>query len=268
MSKKGFTLIELLVVIAIIALLLSILMPSLNLAKRKAQGIVCLTNQNTLTKSWYIYTVDNDSRIPSPTTLEDPSPDALVDASGYSWACSPQTEAGVTPPDATGTVLSEKIVGIKRGVMYPYVESHKAYNCPSDKRSAKPAKDPAYGGLGGYRSYSMPGSLRLDGSIRKQTQIVSPDSMYVFVEEVDGRGYNMGPWDIYTTEVQWVDPISIWHGNSSTLGYADGHGESHKWHGDGTREMAENQELGFLPTKPKDIEDFLFMQIGFPLKRR
>ena len=60
------------------------------------------------------YIMDNESRVPHPNTTEDPSSD--------SWVCSPQTEAGVTPADATGTVLSEKIVGIKRGVMYPYVE--------------------------------------------------------------------------------------------------------------------------------------------------
>ena len=64
MSKpRGFTLIELLVVIAIIAMLLSILMPALNIAKRKAQGVVCLANLNGLSKGWYIYSIDNDGRI-------------------------------------------------------------------------------------------------------------------------------------------------------------------------------------------------------------
>ncbi len=259
MSKKGFTLIELLVVIAIIALLLSILMPALQIAKRKAQGVVCLANQNTLSKCWYLYTSDNDSRVPGPDTPLAPGPNSH-------WACAPQTEAGVSR--AGNANLEEMFVGIKRGVLYPYVENHKVYHCPGDKRSSKPAKNAA--GLGGYRTYSMPGSL-VSGygiaPIMKQTQIASPDSMYVFIEEADGRGYNINSWIISTTSQTWIDPIAIWHGKSSTFCFADGHAESHKWVGKGTIGMAENQSIGYVPVSAKDIEDFLFMQKGYPKKR-
>ena len=57
--KTGFTLIELLVVIAIIALLLSILMPALRLAKKKAKQVVCQSNLKQWGYAMYLYTNDN-----------------------------------------------------------------------------------------------------------------------------------------------------------------------------------------------------------------
>jgi prepilin-type N-terminal cleavage/methylation domain-containing protein/prepilin-type processing-associated H-X9-DG protein len=62
MKKKGFTLIELLVVIAIIALLLSILMPSLQKAKAVAQSVVCRNNQRQMTMGLKLYAQDNDDK--------------------------------------------------------------------------------------------------------------------------------------------------------------------------------------------------------------
>lgn len=60
MRRKGFTLIELLVVIAIIALLLSILLPSLKLAKKQAQMIICKSNLHQWGMIWKMYTDDNN----------------------------------------------------------------------------------------------------------------------------------------------------------------------------------------------------------------
>ena len=57
---QAFTLIELLVVIAIIALLVTILMPSLNQAKELAREVVCLSQQKHLGMSFHLYTSDFD----------------------------------------------------------------------------------------------------------------------------------------------------------------------------------------------------------------
>ena len=46
--RCGFTLIELLVVIAIIALLLSILLPSLSKVKKQAGGVICRTQMKDI----------------------------------------------------------------------------------------------------------------------------------------------------------------------------------------------------------------------------
>jgi prepilin-type N-terminal cleavage/methylation domain-containing protein/prepilin-type processing-associated H-X9-DG protein len=61
---RGFTLIELLVVVAIIALLISILLPSLNRAKRQALQIKCATNLKSQYDAAMLYAEDNAGSIP------------------------------------------------------------------------------------------------------------------------------------------------------------------------------------------------------------
>ena len=61
-QKRAFTLIELLVVIAIIALLLSIIIPSLKKAKSHARQIICRTNLKNLGTAMQVYLTNSHDR--------------------------------------------------------------------------------------------------------------------------------------------------------------------------------------------------------------
>ena len=64
-KKTGFTLIELLVVIAIIAMLMSILLPSLRKAREQATKIVCANKLKQIYTATVLYADDNSGKLPS-----------------------------------------------------------------------------------------------------------------------------------------------------------------------------------------------------------
>jgi len=63
-TKRGFTLIELLVVISIISLLIAILLPNLERARKAANTIVCANNLKQIGIAMYSYCADNNDVLP------------------------------------------------------------------------------------------------------------------------------------------------------------------------------------------------------------
>lgn len=247
MARRGLTLIELLVVLGVVTLLLSLSFPALMRVKNQAQGAVCVQNLRTLSLAWLLYKDDNDDHLVG----------GHVGRYAHDW---------VQGPTGAGTIIERKKEGIRQGALFRYAGNVvEAYRCPADDRKLVP-------GQAAYRSYSIAGGANGEGwqgayeQAEKYSEIFQPATKYVFVEEADPRGWNKGSWVLDPRGQAWVDPLAVWHSRArSSLGYADGHAEIHKWVDRSTIEMSRNQKFS-CPVPPGEGQDLRFMLRGFPEK--
>lgn len=113
--RRGFTLIELLVVVAIVAMLLSILLPSLSAARAQARQVVCGSNLRQLGHAFHMYASEHNGRA-MPLAYTDPE---II---------------GMGPPIYWWGTSDTDGVDHTRGFVWPYLQSDLrafgVYECP------------------------------------------------------------------------------------------------------------------------------------------
>ncbi len=139
-ALRGFTLIELLVVVAIIALLISILLPSLNKSRAQARTSLCASRMSQLTKALFMYGDDNNELLPFHVTYgAEPAwggggrPDVSTLDPNEDWIASKEQMPKVfLTPERDWESLGVNLP--RSGCLFNYARFKSLYACPDFER--------------------------------------------------------------------------------------------------------------------------------------
>jgi prepilin-type N-terminal cleavage/methylation domain-containing protein/prepilin-type processing-associated H-X9-DG protein len=261
--KGAFTLIELLVVIAIIAILASLLLPVLSKAKRKAQGIQCMSDNRQMATGWQMCAGDNNDVLPA---NDFPYKTRVTrDYKTQNWVFGTMyyiTDAYDGPSPLGHGIQTDPSLS----QLAPYIPNNATYKCPADftklqgkDRQRSVSMNSAVGtcwwsaGLGNPSHPASPGCVpggpvgggwlggqgisyinginpyyRTYGTTASMI-VPGPSSTWVIMDE-NPNTINDGSLAVSCDPKQVVvDYPGNYHDGGAGIAYADGHAEIHVW---------------------------------------
>jgi prepilin-type processing-associated H-X9-DG protein len=168
---------------------------------------------------------------------------------------------------------------VKQGALGPYLKSATSIHCPGDLRYKRPVGAGfAYGsvsGVTGLNGQPWANHPTMKEFITKRAQLLHPSVKVLWVEENDPRDENWGTWVMGvngTAANNWsgttfVDSPAVFHVNSSTFSWADGHASPRRWLDQATVAYAASMDpgkYGSSPSAKATAQDVSFMVNAYP----
>ena len=237
-ARRAFTLIELLVVIAIIAILAAMLLPALTKAKIRAQGISCLSNVKQLETGCILYAGDFRDFLPLNPSSDSGNGNVVGEnTTAPAWVAG-RLSTG-SSPDNTNT---DKMIGpsyVPFGSIGQYTRNAGIYHCPADKTPSKISGEDRVRScsMNGYVGITDAGGISGGILTAHATELYHRTTDFIKLKPVDGIVFLDEKSDSLNDGWFWSpgsptnirDLPAIFHGNSTSFSFADGHAELHRW---------------------------------------